>query len=483
MSHKSSSRRMFLRAMGAGFAALPFSRLLENSVAQAAGEALPLKFITIYHPHGLSAEYWAMKSGDTESAFDITYPNCSLQPFDDAATYGKSFKDKLLVVEGLDLLSNANGHDTAGTILTGSRIDGGTKPQNISLDQYLAVTKGLGSSTRVTSLSLGVGNDGTASGLTLSYGEGGAALPKIIDPTKAFDLLFDGVVVGTDPAQLAAAERKRRLSQSVIDYQKWDIKRLRDKLAPPEQQKLDQHLTSLSELEKQLGGGMAGGAVCTVPTRPEATKFPNLKQYNGGEPYFDAITDAHLDVLAQALACDLTRFATVFMNDLSYANNPLGLPQDNHGSVAHTYNASPVGNNGRPGDGAPETWLPLAKFNKYVYSKVARLMQKLDALGALDSTLIYVTSDMGNPALHSTRNVPTVLAGGAGGKFRMGRRIKLKADCPTDSPWCGEADANFTPVTNSKLLVSIAQAFGQEVDKFGTQPDPALTSGSLSELV
>jgi len=475
---------MFLRAMGAGFAALPFSRLLENSVAQAAGETLPLKFITIYHPHGLSAEYWALKAGETETAFDITYPNCSLQPFDDAATYGKSFKDKLLVVEGLDHLSNANGHDSAGTILTGSRIDGGAmRPQNISLDQYLAVTQGLGSSTRVTSLSLGVGNDGTAPGLTLSYGEGGVALPKIIDPTKAFDLLFDGVVVGTDPADLAAAERKRKLSQSVIDYQKWDINQLRTKLAAPEQLKLDQHLTSLSELEKQLGGGMAGGAVCTVPGRPDATKFPSLKQYNGGEPYFDAITDAHLDVLAQALACDLTRFATVFMNDLSYANNPLGLPQDNHGSVAHTYNASPVGNNGHPGEGTPDSWLPLAKFNHYVYSKVARLMQKLDALGALDSTLIYVTSDMGNPALHSCRNVPTVLAGGANGKFRMGRHLKLKADCPTESPWCGEQDATFTTITNSKLLVSVAQAFGQEVDKFGTQPEPAHVTGALSELV
>src|SRR5437868_3585397 len=120
---RSNSRRAFLRAMGAGFAALPFAGLLENSVAQAAGEALPLKFITIYHPHGLSAEFWAMKAADTETAFDIGYTNCSLQPFDDAATYGKSFKDKLLVIEGVDHLSDANGHDSAGTILTGSRID------------------------------------------------------------------------------------------------------------------------------------------------------------------------------------------------------------------------------------------------------------------------------------------------------------------------------------------------------------------------
>jgi len=467
--------------MGAGIAAAPFSRLLENSVAQAAGEMLPLKFITIYHPHGLSAEYWAMKDSDTESAFSFDYANCSLKPFDDAATYGKSFKDKLLVIEGIDHLSGANGHDSAGTILTGSRVLA-NKPDTISLDQYLAVTKGMGSGTRVTSLQLGVGNDDTAAGVTLSYGEGGAALPKIIDPNKAFSLLFDGVAVGSDPAAQAAAARKTKLAQSVIDYQKWDINRLRAKLAPPEQLKLDQHLTSLSELEKQLGGSMMSGASCTVPTAPDASKFPKLKQYNGGEPYFDAITDAHIDILAQAMACDLTRFATLFMNDLSYAGNPMGLPADNHGSVAHTYNASPIGNNGRPGAGDPASWVPLAQFNRYCYSKVARLMQKLDALGALDSTIIYVTSDMGNPALHSTQNVPTILAGGANGKFRMGRRLKMQADCPTSSPYCGETDATFTPVTNSKILVSIAQAFGADIDKFGNQPDASRVTGALSQL-
>src|SRR5262249_54771576 len=157
----------------------------------------------------------------------------------------------------------------------------------------------------------------------------------------------------------------------------------------------------------------------------------------------------------------------------------LGLPADNHAAVAHTYSASPVGNNGRPGDGDPATWLPLARFNAYSYSKLARLMQKLDALAALDNTLIYMCSDMGNPSLHSTRNVPTVLAGGAGGKFKMGRRLKLDADCPPESPWCGENDAVFSPVPNNRILVAIAQAFGVAVDSFGTQPEPELTTGAL----
>jgi hypothetical protein len=107
-------------------------------------------------------------------------------------------------------------------------------------------------------------------------------------------------------------------------------------------------------------------------------------------------------------------------------------------------------------------------------------MQRLDQLGALDSTLIYVTSDMGNPALHSTRNVPTLLAGGANGKFRMGRRVRLQADCPTTSEWCG--DEQKAQKTNNHLLVSIAQAFDQDVTSFGTQGSTALTTGPLSEI-
>ena len=482
------NRRTFLRAVGAGFATLPFFRLLENSFAQAAGEELPLNFLTVYHPHGIAAEYWAMRDGDSETAFDITYENCSLQPFDDPATYGKSFKDKILVIQGMEMLSSANGHDTAGTILTGSRIDGSLRrPANASLDQYLAVELGLGNSTRVTSVALGVGTDATDPGVTLSYGPGGAPLPKIIDPTKAFELLFGNFVgEGDDPGAIAAAERQRRLGRSVIDFVREDVNRLSLRLAAQEKLKLDQHLTSLREIEKQFEDGTMTGAVCQKPLAPDASQWtdefgqPRIKQYNGGEPHFDLITNAHIDLLAHALACGITRFGTLLMGDLSYDGNPLGLPADNHGSVAHTYNPSTIGNDGHNSPGTPSTWLPLASLNRYSFGKIARLMQKLDELGVLDNTLIYAASDMGNPSGHSTRNVPVLLAGGANGKFRMGRRVNLGADCPPDNEWCGEGVINNRP--NSHLLVSIAQAFGAELDSFGSQPDAKLTTGRLAEL-
>lgn len=470
-------RRTFLRALGSSLVALPFVEVLADSVAHAADDQ-PLKFIGVYHPHGVAAEYWAMRAGDTETDFDLTYQDCSLAPFDDPDTFGKSYKDKILVLEGVDLLSSANGHDTAATILTGSRVSG--KPANISLDQYLAVTLGMGSSTRIASAALAVGVDGSEPGTTLSYGEGGEPLSKIIDPIKAFELFFAGFVVGDDPAAIAEAARQRALGKSVIDFVNSDIGRLRSRVGPREQQKLDQHLTSLRELEKQF---TEATTACVVPTPPDPSTFPSLKAYNGGEPYYDVITNAMVDILAQAMACDITRFATLFLNDLSYSGNPLGLPADNHGGVAHTYDASELGNDGRPtGPGNPATWLPLAQINRYNYSKIARLMQKLDEFGALDSTLIYASSDMGNPAWHSTRNVPTLLAGGAGGKFRMGRRLKLQADCPVSDPWCSFDSASFVASPNNRLLVSIAQAFGAEVDSFGTQSDPALTRGTLTGL-
>ncbi len=478
MKSRAATRRTFLKTALLAGTSIPLLRLLERSVLAAPGSQ-PLNFICVYYPHGVSAEYWAMKPTDTETAFDIAYANCSLQPFDDAATYGKSFKDKILVIEGLNHLSNANGHASAGTILTGSTING-TQPQNSSLDQFLAVEKMLGASTPVTSIALGVGNDGTDSGVTLSYGPGGSPLPKVIDPSAAFKTLFGNLVVPSDPAAQAAAAHKKKVGQSVLDFVRGEIGAMRPALGSIEQQKLDQHLTSLRDIEKQLQGG---AAMCAVPSPPDATQFPKLKQYNGGEPYFDAITNAHIDLLAQAVACGVTRFGTLFMSDLSYQGNPLMLPADNHGAVAHTYNGSAIGSNYHPNtNGDPLTWLPLAKLNRYSYSKVARLMQKLDALGALDNTIIYVTSDMGNPALHSTQNTPTLVAGGAGGKLRMGRRLKMPLDCPTTNPWCQPGAADFAGLTNNHLLVSIAQAFGVDVNTFGTQTDPKDTTGPLPGL-
>jgi hypothetical protein len=504
---RSAARRSFLRAVGVGATALPFYRLLEDSFAHAAGEPLPLKLFVISHPHGVAYEYFSMRTPaspdipvealstrgtDTETSFDIAYPNCSLQPFDDAATYGKSFKDRLLVVEGLDLASD--GHDAVASILSCTQLNGG-RPNNSSLDQFLAVESGLGTATRRSSIVLDVGDPAIQPSHTLSYSAGGVGVGKIISPFEAFDYVFAGFVPPDDAAGQAALRRRNALGQSVVDAVRQDCTRLRSRLAPAEQQKMDQHLAAIRDLEKSFGTTMTG-ASCMAPVRPSATDFPTevakLMKYNGGEVTFDAVTTYFIDLMAQAFACDITRFGTMVMNDLPW-DSPnsapldslgLGLPSDLHNEVAHQYVTRAYDfENKLVTPGNPETWLPLAKYNKYVYGKVARLMQRLDALGSLDNVLILVTSELGNPNLHSSVGVPTVLAGGVNVPFRFGRRLQQSADCQPPNSSCVVRDAKYASGANNHLLVSIAQAFGVEIESFGEGPDATYTSGALAGLV
>jgi hypothetical protein len=112
----------------------------------------------------------------------------------------------------------------------------------------------------------------------------------------------------------------------------------------------------------------------------------------------------------------------------------------------------------------------LAIQNRYSYTKVARLLSRLDEAGVLADTIVHVSGDMGDPARHSSRCVPTLLAGGCGGRFHMGRYVDLRR--------AGQKEG----VPNNRLLVSIAQAFGVELSSFGHAADPRVITGRLDEL-
>jgi hypothetical protein len=387
----------------------------------------------------------------------------------------------------------ADGHDATCSILTGSPLVGG-HPVNSSLDQYLSVEMGLGAATTKSNIVLGVGDPNPHAGITVSYSTGGVGVSKIISPYEAFDYLFGGFAPMDDADAQAELMRRNALGQSVIDAIREDCNRLKGRLSAVEQQKMDQHLAAIRDLEKSFGS-IGAGAGCSPPTRPAEGEFPSdvgrLMRFNGGEPTFDAVTNFFIELMAQAFACDITRFGTLVLNDPPWdvANNAttdslgLGLPSDVHNMVAHMYASYSFNwENKLSGTGDPATWLPLATYNKYCYEKVARLMQRLDEMGAFDSTLLYVTSEMGNPALHSSAGVPTVLAGGANVPFRFGRRIRVGPDCLPPNDSCMVRGPEYAGGANNHLLVSIAQAFGVEIDSFGQGVDETFTTGALSGL-
>lgn len=447
------SRRQLLFALGLS-GLIPRESLgapAGQSPAGAQKADSPLRFIGVYMPHGVAHELW-----QPGPDFCLTYPACSLAPFDDGETYGRSFRDKLTVIDGLDLAAGIEvgtvGHEASRVILTGSGANGKTP----SLDQFLAVEQTLGASTPVTTLTLGVGDAGSGLGSNISYTRGGSPVPKIIDPRATFDELFGKPLSGKERVELEE-HRQRRLS--VLDLLNRDLASLKRGAPIGERVKLDQHLTALREVEKRLSPAKRE---CVAPSRPDSESFPKLRAYGGGERYFETITELQVDLLARAMACDLTRFATLFLADLSRTDLYDDLPRDVHTDVAHLYSPKT-----ERGPGNPETWYPLARQNRHTHAQLARLMQRLDEAGLLDDTVIYATSDMGDPARHSSRNVPTLLCGSRRLAPKMGQYVDLRTR------------KNEQLIPHNRLLVSICQAFGVETDRFGNSAKSSTVTGTL----
>lgn len=441
------NRRAALTALGAGAAMAALSAPERQLRAQTEGARY---FIGVYLPHGMAREYWVPKPG-----FDITYPDCSLAPFADASSFGKSYADRVVALEGLDLTAGIDGgttgHDASRVILTGS----GQRGRNASIDQFLAFERGLAEESPLGSLVLGVGSSAPALGHCLSYARGGVALPKLIDPSQTFNQAFGQFAHGHDIHAQARLERERRLGKSLLDYWSADLTRLRARAPRSERDKLDQHAQALRELEKRLGNGLNG---CEPPSAPDASRFPALQAYGGGEAYFDTITDLQIDLLAHALGCGVTRVATLFLADLSRTQLDPSLPEDVHIDVAHRYRSG-----GRAGGGDASSWLPLARQNRYCCGKLARLLWRLDQAGVLEQTVLVALSDMGDPNRHTSRQVPAILAGGWGGQLKGGRHVDL--------------GAAGTP--SNRLLVTVQRAFGVDSDTYGEAHDPTITTGAL----
>ena len=69
----------------------------------------------------------------------------------------------------------------------------------------------------------------------------------------------------------------------------------------------------------------------------------------------------------------------------------------------------------------------------------------------LDNSLILFGSSLSNPTVHSQRDLPVMLAGGAAGRVRGGRMVKLQGDT--------------TPLTN--LHLSLLDQLGIPTEKLG----------------
>lgn len=415
------ARRQFLRAAGVSLALPLFDRFAAAQVPVADGGPRR-RMVCICLPLGLHAPNFFPTNGGAD------YENT---PYLELL---QGLRDDFTVISGLSHpgMSSGFAHQATASFLTG--VPGAGRPgfrNSISVDQLAA--EQIGDQTRFRSLTL------SGEGLGLSWTRTGAIVPANNSPAKVFARLF----LEGSPQEVRAQVRRLESGRSILDDVRGQADALRDELGSGDREKLDEYLTSVRELERRL---VSDEAWCKMPKPkvdvPPPQDIPNAADLIGR-------TRLLFDLAHLALQTDSTRLVTIMLPGSTYAPPIPGVSLGHHDLSHH---------------GKDPGKLEQLKIVEVESLKTIRdLLQKLkdsqeEGGSLLDSTMVFVGSNLGDASSHSTKNLPVLLAGGG---FRHGQHLAFD---PHDPP----------PLCN--LYVSMLQRLGLEIDKFGT------STGTLTGL-
>jgi hypothetical protein len=422
-------RRDFLGAATAG-ALAPFVPFL-NRRAEADG-AFPKRLLMVFSGNGtLEDQFWPVGDGAnfTFKPGSITEP---LAPF----------AKKLIFPRGLHRKTMGSGahEQNIGGLWTGcGLVSGFGYPSGPSIDQV--IVQAMNPTTTFKSLQFGCQCDSFNPGgnkavlKCMTYSASNAALKPEDDPMAMFAKLMLPATGGTvtDPNNAAELAKLRARRKSVIDAVMGDLKSLSTSIDSDDRQKLDQHLQSISNIEKRLDMPVTPG-VDTVGCRaPDVSKAMFNATALADNANFPTILDVQNRLAVAALACDRTRIASV---QWSRSFSPIkhtwvGVTTDHH-TISHKTDAGSIDS--------------LHKINRWYGERLAELLGYLDSIkegnGTLLDNTIVIWGNEAATGLHNPNPGITVLAGGGGGLLKTGQNIDL-----TGNDW-------------SQLLISLAHGVG-----------------------
>ncbi|MFN0130318.1 MAG: DUF1552 domain-containing protein [Verrucomicrobiales bacterium] len=438
-----TTRRHFLRGIGTSLALPAFVSLAPRGRAAAAaaglattGTGAPLRTAFFFFPNGsIPSFWWPEKTGS-----DLTFSR-SLQPLE-------AVREHVQVVGGLENVNGEGGPDGAGdhargvgTFLTGVRLKKSATDlrAGVSIDQTLA--RRVGNLTRHSSLELscdavrksGACDSGYACAYQFNLSWSGPDTPMTpeVNPRLLFERLF-----GSGPPGERAANLKRRQAaqRSVLDFVLDDARAMQQRLDARDNEKLDQYLTGLGEIEKRIGRA----------ERLDAPRDPGTEAPSGVPGDYAEHIQLIGDLLILAFQSDLTRVATFMLahdgSNRSFAN--IGISEGHH-DISHHQNK-------------PDLMDKVAQIDQWYATQFAAFLKKLDGVkdadgnSLLHNSMIVYGGGNADPNRHNHDNLPFVLAGHGGGTLTPGRFVK------------------HSPTPSMNLMLSLADRMGvRDLERFG----------------
>lgn len=432
-----------MRGLGAAVG-LPF--LDAMTPALSAAVKAPVRMGFVYVPNGMDVRNWNLDyEGKLGQLSRIMAP---LEPH----------KEDILVTSNLThnngraLLDGAGDHGRCcGSYLTGvqprkSAVD---IKCGISMDQIVA--NEVGHKTRFPSLELGLEDARQAgdcdSGYSCAYTNNLAwrsetqPLPPILDPRVLFERLFGaGPVLSPE-----ARERQARQRRSILDFVISDTKKMQSSLGPTDRRKLEEYLSSIREVERQLERA----------ERDSIQIDPGMEKPYGVPPDFGEHFKLMSDMMTIAFQADLTRVITFLMTreGTSRSYREIGISDGHHPCTHH--------------QGKTDLMEKVTQINEYHTKQLAGWLTKLKSIpegdsNLLDNSMIVYGAGLSDGNRHLHEDLPTLLIGSGGGYFKGGRRVIFRKE---------------TPMCNFHL--TLMERMGVKVDNFGDADGP-LDTASLT---
>lgn len=414
------SRRQFLRASGIGLA-LPLLDAMLPAFSRAASAPPPRRFLGVCNNLGLLPEMFFPDASSTGRGY-------KLSPYLEEL---KAHRNDFTVFSGVMHPDVDGGHPADNCFLTAAPHPGNGGFRNtISLDQFAA--ERIGHLTRFPSLTLGVN---VQQGLrSLSWTGSGALIPCEEKPSEVFKKLF----LQGSAKQIAEAEKKLSLGQSIMDAVAGQAKSLQRNLGAHDRERLDQYFTGVRDLEQRLSAAQAW----EKKPKPVVKAKPPLDPESPRE-YMDKVRLMY-DMARLAFETDSTRLITLMLDSVNSPTIEVEGADINDGYHSLSHHGK-----------SPKKLAQLEAIDREHMKQLGTLFSHLKATketggNVLDHSMILYGSNMGNANTHVTTNLPILFAGGG---FKHGQHLAF------------DREHNY-PLPN--LFVSALQRLGIEEDKFAT---------------